>query len=255
MRNYFIFFPDSGGMIDSRELSIHIEHMPDIQRPTERVETIVIPGRSGTLTKKQGENIYDSYTKAFDIVALDEGKIPAIHKLLRGSGKIIFSNELQYRYTVSITEGWSFNRFFRKWRRATLAMETFPFKESSEEKISRSVRMETEGTAEVKLRAVTDVPCPFYAEFTTNGPTGSLRMFLNGTPVYQGIFNFGGSVGGKLFLDNEKGLFYASDGQNLLQRGYFKDDFPFRFHEGENTFNANLTGVQDIKVTHRGWFL
>ncbi len=257
MRNYFLFFPDSGGMIDSRELSIHIEHMPDIQRPTERVETIVILGRSGTLTKKQGENIYDSYTKAFDIVALDEGKIPAIHKLLRGSGKIIFSNEPQYRYTVSITEGWSFNRFFRQWRRATLAMETFPFKESSEEKISRGVQSTDlfRTYNRVKVRVVTDVPCPFFAEITKK-TDGIFNLALNGKSVITSI----SSSAGKIYLDNERGLFYTEKGENLLQQGYLTTDFPLQLHEGENILEVSTLKSQEetfpnLKVTHRGWFL
>ncbi len=263
MRNYFIFLPDSGGMIDSRELSIHIEHLPDIQRAPERVERIVVPGRSGTLTKTEGENIYDSYTKSFDIVALDKEKIPSIHRLLRGNGKIVFSNELQFRYTVSITDGWSFNRFFRNWHRATLSMETQPFKESVEEKINRGTYTadlfddgnSSEKGYKVTFQCDTDVPCPFFAELDVpyESSIGIYWMYTNGTNN-QGICFINDSYTEKIYVDNEKGLVYSDNGRNLLKytRGY---NFPQYLRRGENILRFRSSPIDGVIVKHRGWFL
>lgn len=258
MRNYFIFLPDSGGVVDSRELSIHIEHMPDIQRAPERVEKIVIPGRSGTLTKTQGENVYDSYIKSFDIVAMDEEKIQSIQRLLRGSGKIIFSNEPQFRYTVSITDGWSFNRFFRQWRRATISMETFPFKEKSEEKVWRGVFVESgiagqEGArgTRTELNIETDIPCPFFAEIDGGGESqGILSIYLNGIQRIQGVV-----IGEKIFLDNEKILLYNECGENQLKMQFSKTgQFPMYLIPGKNILETRWYGTS-ITVKCRGWFL
>lgn len=263
MRNYFIFLPDSGGMIDSRELSIHIEHLPDIQRAPERVEYIVVPGRSGTLTKTEGEYVYDSYTKSFDIVALDKEKIPSIHRLLRGNGKIIFSNELQFRYTVSITDGWSFNRFFRGWHRATLSMETQPFKESVEEKINRGTYTEDlfgdgggNRGSKVTIQCDTDVPCPFFAELDTihNDSAGTYGMYTNET-YNQGILFWCNSFSEKkIYIDNEKGLIYSDTGRNLLNitKGY---NFPQYLQRGENTVYFRFMKLQGAIVKYRGCFL
>lgn len=264
MRNYFIFLPDSGGMVDSRELSIHIEHMPDIQRAPERVEKIVIPGRSGTLTKTEGADVYDSYIKAFDIVATDESKIQSIQRLLRGNGKIIFSNEPQFRYTVSITDGLSFNRFFRTWRRATLSMETQPFKESAEEKIHRGTYTDHVGGEElsfgkgfeITLFCETDVPCPFFAELDVkyNSANGSYWMYTNllsgnGIMFWSDVWAIH-----KIYVDNENGTAYTDTGRNLLRftRGY---NFPQYLNRGENKIYFRTAQTSQVTVKYRGRFL
>lgn len=256
MRNYFIFLPDSGGMIDSRELSIHIEHLPDIQRAPERVEYIVVPGRSGTLTKTEGENVYDSYTKSFDIVALDKEKIPSIHRLLRGNGKIIFSNELQFRYTVSITDGWSFNRFFRQWHRATLSMETQPFKESVEEKVNRGTWIQdlpVGGGAGcyLELNVNTDVHCPFFGEFGFDDYSTIFVIKLNEDQRLNSIVN-SSHENATAFMDNEKGLFYTDEGGNVLKYTV-RESFPMYFAAGKNTFSVR--NATEMIVRYRGRFL
>lgn len=264
MRNWFIFFPDSGGMIDSRELSIHIEHMPDIKRAPERIEKIVVPGRSGTLTKTEGENIYDSYPDAFDIVALDESKIQSIQRLLRGNGKIIFSNEPQYRYTVSITDGLSFNRFFRKWRRATLSMEKQPFKEFVAEKIHRGTFTEHVGGEElsfgkgyeITLFCETDVPCPFFAEldFEYGSGAGTCWMYTN-LLSENGIMFFSRNFEtNKIYIDNQNGTIYNNLGENLMEitKGY---NFPQYLKRGQNKIYFRTAYATQVTVKHRGWFL
>lgn len=250
MRNYFVFLPDSGGMVDSRELSIHIEHMPDIQRAPERVEKVIIPGRSGTLTKTQGKDIYDSYTKSFDIVALDEEKIQSIHRLLRGNGKIIFSNEPQFRYTVSITDGWSFNRFFRQWRRATLSMDTFPFKEKSEEKIWHGYNAES-GKWQVDLNIESDVACPFFAEITYPSENNTLTFKVNNKTCLFGIV-----PSKKIFIDNEKALAYSEYGSDQFKWLFPRDggEFPMRLNPRENVITV-IGHPSEITVKCRGWFL
>lgn len=264
MRNHFIFLPDSGGVVDSRELSIHIEHMPDIQRAPERIEKIIVPGRSGTLTKTEGENIYDAYPKAFDIVAMDEGKIQSIHRLLRGSGKMIFSNEPQYRYTVSITDGLNFNRFFRQWRRAMLSMEVQPFKESVEEKTHRGTFTEHVGGEalswgpgfEISLFCETDVPCPFFAEIDLekNSSAGSYWMYTNKLEMNGIMFFVTNYVSEKIFIDNEKGTVCTDIGTNLLRvtRGY---NFPQYLNRGENKIYFRTRRNNNVTVKYRGWFL
>ena len=258
MRNYFLFFPDSGGMIDSRELMLHIEHLPDIQRATERVEKITVPGRSGTLTRKEGETVFDSYTKTFDIVALDESKIPKIHALLRGTGKIIFSNEPQFRYTVSFDIGWSFNRFFRQWRRATLSLETQPFKESSELKkytktdITEDIYGGSSGIS-LTINCETEIPCPFIVRFKSGDFYGYNHMQFNKERrvTFKSIYIRDPSATEGI-VDNERGLIYTDTGVNLLDYGRI-GSFPFALEQGANL--VEMTDVTKMSVEYRGWFL
>lgn len=236
--------------MDSRKFGIHIPELPPIQHPSERVERIIVPGRSGTLTKTQGENVYDSYTKSFDIIATDFEKIQSINSLLRGTGKIIFSNEPQYRYTVSINAGWDFNRTFRQWRSATILMETFPFKESVEEKVNIGTYVEKtiygDFGCEVTINCKTDIPCPFYAEFFGSGVQ---MVFLNGI---KRITSVNAAEDNWKYLDNEHGVFYNENGVNMLPwtTGY---DFPLYLQSGENVLLVRK--ANSLKVTHRGWFL
>lgn len=258
MRNYFIYFPDSGGMIDSRELMLHIEHLPDIQRATERVEKITVPGRSGTLTRKEGENVFDSYTKTFDIIALDESKIPKIHALLRGTGKIIFSNEPQFRYTVSFDIGWSFNRFFRQWRRATLSLETQPFKESSELKrytktdITEDIFGKSSGIS-LSINCETGIPCPFIVRFESGDFLGQNWIQFNKTrrTVFNSIYSRD-QTATEGIVDNERGLIYTDTGVSLLDYSRI-GSFPFAFEKGTNI--VEMTDVTKMSVEYRGWFL
>ncbi len=251
MKNYFIFLPDSGGYIDSRELGLHIPELPPIQRATERVERVIVPGRSGTLTKKQGENVYDSYQKSFDIIATDPSKIQSVHRLLRGNGKMIFSNEQNYRYTVSFAEGWSFNRFFRQWRRATLVLEVFPFKESVEEKIYDGVYKEellhgSDG-CEVEIFCDTEIPCPFFAKITAHT---IIYFYLNGIRHFTTI---NASETTNIYVDNEHQTVYDDSGATMLPKTIAGDVFPVYLSPGKNLLQVR--NAYELRVRFRGWFL
>lgn len=250
MKNYFIFLPDSGGYIDSRELGLHIPELPPIQRATERVERIIVPGRSGTLTKKQGENVYDSYQKSFDVIATDPSKIQSVHRLLRGNGKMIFSNELNFRYTVSFAEGWSFNRFFRQWRRATLVLEVFPFKESAEEKVYEGVFKQelpiSAAGCEVEIFCDTELPCPFFAEITSSH---MIDVFLNGI---RHISTVNAGETNHIYVDNEHITIYGDSGKNMLPQTLATDIFPIYFLPGKNLLQVRR--AKELQVRFRGWF-
>ena len=129
MSNYFIF----NGK-DSRDFEIQLSEYPPIVSPVERIETITVPGRSGTLHMREGEGVYDSYTKNFEIVALNPERIPEIKKWLRGRGELIVGNELDYIYDGYINAETEFTRFFRGWRKATIPIEVQPFKFSRKKK-------------------------------------------------------------------------------------------------------------------------
>ncbi len=139
MSNYFIF----NGK-DSRDFEIQLAEYPPIVSPVERIETITVPGRSGTLHMREGEGVYDSYTKNFEIVALNPERIPEIKKWLRGRGELIVGNELDYIYDGYINAETEFTRFFRGWRKATIPIEVQPFKFSRKKKQIYFDKTETE---------------------------------------------------------------------------------------------------------------
>ena len=89
MKKYFIF----NGK-DSRDFEVYIEEYPPIVRPKERIETITVPGRSGTLHMREAEGVYESYTKSFEIIAVNPARIDEIKEWLKGAGELIIGNEL-----------------------------------------------------------------------------------------------------------------------------------------------------------------
>lgn len=125
MKKYFIF----NGK-DSRDFEVYIEEYPPIVRPKERIETITVPGRSGTLHMREAEGVYESYTKSFEIIAVNPARIDEIKEWLKGAGELIIGNELDYIYSAFINAEIEFTRFFRGWHKAVVPIEVQPYKAS-----------------------------------------------------------------------------------------------------------------------------
>lgn len=254
MRNYFIFLPDGGGYIDSRDWGLHIPELPPIVQPRRRVEKITIPGRNGTVTREEGEDVYDSYPKTFDIIATDAGKLQSVLSLLRGSGKMIFSNEPEYRYTVSIDEGLQFNRMFRDWRRAALSLDCFPFKELTEPQIFTADAQDAYITFDIVPN--TDVACPFVLDldFPQAGP-GAYTLNMYGASVFRGIRQEDTHI----TIDAYTGGFFGNvNGGKVGEWVLFTGDFPKKLRtrrETEPALRIMAAGVGGAKLTIRGWFL
>lgn len=125
MKKYFIF----NGK-DSRDFEVYIAEYPPIVRPKERIETITVPGRSGTLHMREAEGVYESYTKSFEIIAVNPARIDEIKEWLKGAGELIIGNELDYIYSAYINAEIEFARFFRGWHKAVIPIEVQPYKAS-----------------------------------------------------------------------------------------------------------------------------
>lgn len=125
MKKYFIF----NGR-DSRDFEIYLEEYPPIVTPKERIKTITVPGRSGTLHMREAEGVYESYTKNFEIIAVNPARIDEIKEWLKGAGELIIGNELDYIYSAFINAEIEFTRFFRGWRKAVIPIEVQPYKAS-----------------------------------------------------------------------------------------------------------------------------
>lgn len=125
MKKYFIF----NGK-DSRDFEVYIEEYSPIVLPKERIETITVPGRSGTLHMREAEGVYESYTKNFEIIAVNPARIDEIKEWLKGAGELIIGNELDYIYSAFINAEIEFTRFFRGWHKAVIPIEVQPYKAS-----------------------------------------------------------------------------------------------------------------------------
>lgn len=88
--------------VDSRDKGIIVTDIPPAVYPAERVEEVVIPGRSGSLIRTQGDDVYDSYTLTVGIANKGTASYWSIASWLRGSGKLILSKEPNRVYDARI---------------------------------------------------------------------------------------------------------------------------------------------------------
>ena len=101
---------------------MHVLTPPPIVAAKERLEEIEIPGKSGTYTFRQGDNVYDDINLPAsciidDMYREEDGKridvISEISRWLRGSGNVTFHNRPEGYYKARIANQISFEKVLR----------------------------------------------------------------------------------------------------------------------------------------------
>ena len=82
------------------QYGMHVLSQPSIVSPLERSEQVNIPGKSGTLTMLEGEDIYDNIVLSCSCVIDNINKLPAITRWLKGSGTVKFPISLDRKSVV-----------------------------------------------------------------------------------------------------------------------------------------------------------
>ena len=96
--------------VDSRTMGVVVVKPPPIVYPAERVETVNVPGRSGYLTRTEGEHIYNGYLKTITIGNKRNADARAISAWLRGAGTLVLSSEPEYVYEARVIKEASLDR-------------------------------------------------------------------------------------------------------------------------------------------------
>ena len=120
---YFIY-----NGIDSRLMGVIVTAMPPTVRAAQRIESVKVPGRSGSLHETDGS--YDNYTKTMECAIKNRQKIDDIAAWLTGSGEIIFSSEPDKVYRVTISNTISIAQMMRTFQKFQVSFDTYPFKYS-----------------------------------------------------------------------------------------------------------------------------
>lgn len=120
---YFIY-----NGIDSRMMDIIVTAMPPTIRAAQRVESVTVPGRDGSLHETDGS--YDNYTKTMECAIKNREKLDDIAAWLTGSGEIIFSSEPDKVYRVTISNTISIAQMMRTFQKFQVSFDTYPFKYS-----------------------------------------------------------------------------------------------------------------------------
>ena len=114
--------------IDSRSMGVWVSELPAIIRASERTQDISIPGRAGTLTLKEGENVHDGYLKNCRITVRADADFESLLTWLSGEGEAVFSNEPDRSYTARIADEVRFEKNGNWLRTATVPFYVHPHK-------------------------------------------------------------------------------------------------------------------------------
>ena len=92
---------------------IHVSEQPPITFPAERSKQIVIPGRAGSLTLLEGDDVYDEMILTAQCFMRDLSRLSEIASWLKGSGKVTFANRPDGFYRACIANQISFEKILR----------------------------------------------------------------------------------------------------------------------------------------------
>ena len=108
MTDYFIW-----NGVDCRTKGIHVSELPPITIPLERSKQTNVPGRPGSLTQLEGDDVYDDMILTATCFIADPAQIPAIAAWLKGSGTVTFANRTGGHYNARIANQIPFEKVLR----------------------------------------------------------------------------------------------------------------------------------------------
>ena len=114
--------------IDSRTMGLWVTQIPAPTRPAERIKEVEIPGRAGTLTLKEGDNVHEAYVRECVITVLSDADFHSLANWLSGEGDAIFCNETDRVYKAHIAGEVKFDRISNSLKQATIPFYVHPHK-------------------------------------------------------------------------------------------------------------------------------
>ena len=124
MTDYFIW-----NGVDCRTKGIHVSELPPITIPLERSKQTNVPGRPGSLTQLEGDDVYDDMILTATCFIADPAQIPAIAAWLKGKGTVTFANRTGGYYKARIANQIPFEKVLRGNPHCTFAVNfrCYPF--------------------------------------------------------------------------------------------------------------------------------
>ena len=95
------------------QYSIHVLEQPPVTIPSERVTFTDVPGRSGSLTQLEGDDVYDDMVLTANCLIDAPSRIPEIAAWLRGSGTVTFANRQGGFYHARVVNQIPFEKILR----------------------------------------------------------------------------------------------------------------------------------------------
>lgn len=95
------------------EYGIHVLEQPPLTLPAERVTFTDVPGRSGSLTTLEGEDVYEDVVLTAQCFIQSGARVPEIAAWLRGSGTVTFANRDGGFYYARVVNQIPFEKILR----------------------------------------------------------------------------------------------------------------------------------------------
>ena len=95
------------------EYGLHVLEQPPITIPAERATFTNVPGRPGSLTTLEGDDVYDDLILTAQCMISDPSNIRTIASYLKGSGKVAFANQPGGFYYARIVNQIPFEKILR----------------------------------------------------------------------------------------------------------------------------------------------
>ena len=108
MTDYFIW-----NGVDCRTKGIHVSELPPITIPLERSKQTNVPGRPGSLTQLEDDDVYDDMILTATCFIADPAQIPVIAAWLKGKGTVTFANRTGGHYNARIANQIPFEKVLR----------------------------------------------------------------------------------------------------------------------------------------------
>lgn len=95
------------------EFGIHVSEQPPVTIPSERTTFTNVPGRPGSLTTLEGDDVYDDMILTATCFIENLNNLTAISNWLKGSGNVTFANRPEGYYHARIVNQIPFEKILR----------------------------------------------------------------------------------------------------------------------------------------------
>ena len=229
MQDYFLW-----NGVDCRTYGIHVAEQPPATIPLERSTQTTVPGRPGSLTQLEGEDVYDDMVLTASCFISNPAQIPAIAAWLKGKGTVTFANRTGGHYNARIANQIPFEKVLRGNPHCTFSVNfrCYPFFYSDS---ADSITISTSGTVITNPGSVYSEP-----KITVTG-SGDITLMVGATIVELT------GITGSIVIDSVLQEAYIG---NTLMNDHMSGDFPV-LKPGQNA--VSWTGTVTRVVVQPNW--
>jgi phage-related protein len=221
--------------ISSKDKGIVVKKLSPHTKPTERVEKITIPGRSGFLIQSDGS--YETDPITIECGLKKDADLYDVANWLRGSGKLILSDDETKFYDAVIINSIPFEQIFKYWRNFIIQFDIQPFVKS----VTKSSETITTVTATINV----DGSYEATPIITVNG-SGNFTITINNK-----TFNLANVVD-QIKIDSEMMNCTETNG-TVNANNKMSGDFPI-LASGENNIDIVGTFTSVVIEYYDRWF-